>query len=259
LLQQSGINNITTGNIAQHAGKTILPFVGAIDPALVFNPKKTPYLKADSAAYAYWQQELKKHPGLKLVITWCSSDKPVLGGRILKRNLPLQTLIDIALQADSNAHIFLVQARHRIIVQSEFEHMNKDEANQNSYHVIDDKYMQHITPVILAGGTEKFGPFQSTLALFALGCIYLGADTVTPQIAGHAGAHAAIVIPTNNDNTTSSRDWRWGHSNKCSQGKFTVWYPENKVRIFEIDPCNKQETAPIIAFLKQCHEQQKSK
>ncbi len=256
LLQQSDISNITTGNIAQHAGKNILPFVGAIVPDLVFVPEKLPYLKANAEAYAYWQQELKQHQGLKLVITWCSSDKPVLGGRTLKRNVPLSALINIALQADANAHIFLVQARHRIISQSEFNRMNKDEADKNNYHIIADTYMSHITPVILADDTERFGPFQSTLALFALGCVYLGADTVTPHIAGHAGAPAAIIIPSNNS-SASSRDWRWGHNNKCLKGKATVWYPENKVRIFEIDPSNEQEATSIIAFLKQCHEQQK--
>lgn len=243
----------TTGQLDRQ-GKEIIPLIGIINPERIFQPKGT-YLQAKEDVVNHWKKKIDTNR-LNVATAWRSSDKPVLGGRMLYRDLPLKTIIDIARLADPKAHVYLVQGppHHNIVVQSDFDKMSAEDQQKNHYNVIPEAYRQYVTQVALADGQEPNGAFEDTLALLKL-CIYVGSDTVVPHMSGHVdNGQAIMILPPKSDDGTSQRDWRWATSDQDkSQGEVTHWYPANKLRLFEVNYNNMQELAPVVALLKQWH------
>ena len=262
MLERSGVaSTITTGDLKQHEGKSIIPLIAALKVKHTISPFQ-PYLVPKQEAVAHWQEKVAQHKGLKIATAWRSGSVPVLGGRTLDRDLPLKEVIDIALAADPNAHVFLVQGppHHNIVTQSMFNKMNAEDKNKNRLNVIPDHYTKYITQVPLADGKEQHGSFEDTLALFALHkCIYVGSDTVVPHmsalVANNNGNKAIMILPKKDN--TSCRDWRWKESPNVSHaaGETAIWYSADKFRLFEINISDHKARSPIVQLLKEWHKE----
>lgn len=264
MLQRSAVaSTITIGDIKRDKNQTIIPLIGVVNPKHMFEGKHTkPYLVPRQDLVDQWKTELAKHPGrLNVATAWISgrdrnnNPVPVLGGRILDRDLPVKTVIDIARAADPNAHVYLVQGppHHNIVLQSDYDKMSADDKRKYNYNVIPDEYKNYVTHVLLPDGSEPDGAFEKILALLSQ-CIYVGSDTVTPHISGNLeGGQAIMVLPAAKDGV-SGRDWRWATVKTVAQAEGeTAWYPADKVRMLEVNPHDAQAVAPVVALLKQWH------
>ncbi len=256
ILERSGVaTQITTGQLDRDKHMYIKPLIGILTENHAFSAKH-PYLIPKKEAIATWQKNID-NKRLNIATAWRSGDKPVLGGRMLYRDLPLKTIIDLALEADPNAHIYLVQGPpHTFVTKSEFDKMGEGDKQKHEFNVIPDNYTQYVTQV-----KEENGAFEDTLAVLSQ-CIYVGSDTVIPHISGNVkNGQAVIMLPPKNEDDTSNRDWRWGEGNpKQSQteGETTPWYDGNKVRIFELNPHEPKNLAPVVSLLKQWHAQRQA-
>lgn len=251
LLERSGFAGLITTGTLQDAAHTIaVPLIGAVSAQAVFATDKQPYLVPDAQVVSYWQQQLD-HTRCNVVTKWRSGNKPVLGGNMLYRDIPLKMIIDIALQVDPRAHVYLIQCppHHNIVTQTMFDAMNADEQLNNAFNVIPDEYLQYVTQVPDSAGKDPHGPFEDSLALMTM-CTYIGSDTVTAHMSGNVqGGKAIMLLPTAQDGAPSNRDWRWG-----TTGEFTPWYNQDRFRIIEVDLHDEQTLQPAVHLAQQWHQ-----
>ncbi len=252
-------DTITTGELERTKHMRVIPLIGTVHPELVF-AKKKPYLVPKEEALAKWKLPQR----LNIATAWRSGDKPVLGGKMLYRDLPLRAIIDIAREADSNAHVYLVQGppHHNIVTQSEYTNMCEEEKKKHRLNVIPDDYRKYVTQVPQENGREPNGAFEDTLAILSQ-CIYVGCDTVVPHMSGNVDTgQAVIILPPKNEDGTSNRDWRWGEGNleqSQTEGETTPWYAADKVQVFELNLHNPNNLAPVVSLLQKWHKERQAK
>lgn len=248
LLERSGFADlITTGQLQCNQGMIAIPLISVVNATKVFAQDKQPYLIPDAAVVAYWHERID-HTRFNVVTKWRSGNKPVLGGNMLYRDIPLKMIIDIALQVDPRAHIYLIQSppHHNIVTQSIFDTMHEQDKMQHGLNVIPDEYLHYVTQVPDSNGNDPHGPFEDSLALMTM-CTYIGSDTVTAHMSGNVqGGKTIVLLPSAQAGTPSNRDWRWGTTGQC-----TPWYGHDRFRIIEIDLHDEQTLQPAVRIAQQ--------
>lgn len=177
-------------------------------------PNKIPYLFADPALVAYWQQRLTGDTNFKVGICWQAdvhNDTSKLP--VARRGVPLTSFAPLS-----------------TIEGVSFYSLQKYDGTEQLATLPSDFQLHSFDNL-----DEKPGPFMDTAAIIKNLDLVITVDTAVAHLAGALGAKVWLLHPY------ATADWRWIYKNTDS-----YWYPD--VRIFK-----QQKPFDYDGVLKEVH------
>lgn len=196
-----------------------------------------PGIRADKTLVEQFKNQMPDDM-LHIGICWRASKKPVAGGtRIIDRNIPLRFLTELA--AELAKEMILVQLwsvqgpPDKFLTESEFsrlEHQNKTGTIDPWLDVIPDRHARFIKQVT----DDNARPFENTAAAIAACDMFVGCDTVFPNLAAMIGKKTCFLLKQEHV------DMRWG-----TKPDTTPWF-ENAMLLRQETPGNWQAPLEVL-------------
>lgn len=155
---------------------------------------------------------------LDIAVCWRASKNPVAGGtRVIDRNMSLALLTSlVAKLKDQNisVHLWSVQGPpDKFVTVSEYEKLKQEGNTANidpEFDLIPDEHAVYITQV-----NDENGPFVDTAAVIDACDLFVGVDTVFPNLAAAMGKTTYFMLKK------EQSDMRWG-----TKREDTIWFDE---------------------------------